>query len=117
MTRPMTAVRPAILLAALLLAAPAMAGSIEVAPGATARIDVGDRSGHTTLVLTNRGTAATAVELGAPLNRAVELPPGGRVEIYERMSGGGLGSTLSLTNRGPAPVRAVSRYAETLRLP
>jgi hypothetical protein len=106
----------AIAFAALLVAAPAQAGSHEVPPGATARIDVADRNSYTTVTVINGGTAAGSLQLPAG-GSTVTVPANGRVELYDRYGSGGGGNTVAVTNTGSVPLRVITRYAARVQLP
>lgn len=95
--------------AVCLIAAVAVAGSVDVVPGKRAVIDVGDRDSYTTLTITNRGTGPGRLEFVD--GRFVDVPAGASTEIYERLGRGGRGSAyLTILNTGAAPLRVASRY-------
>lgn len=102
----------------LAAAPPAQAGMIQVEPGASSQIDVGDRSNYTTITVSNAGSVAGRLEFGAPVNQTVEVPAGGKVELYGAYGRGPLGnSSVAVKNSGSVPLRVLSRYQETIRLP
>ncbi|WP_374301390.1 hypothetical protein [Ferrovibrio sp.] len=97
---------------------PAQAGMVQVEPGAASQIDVGDRSNYTTITISNAGAVAGRLELGAPVNQTIEVPAGGKVELYGAYGRGPVsGSYVSLKNSGNVPLHVLSRYQETVRLP
>lgn len=100
---------------ALAVAFPARAGMIEIAPGATGQIDVADRGSYTTITISNSGAAAGRLELGTPPGEVVEVPAGGKVELYGAY--GQAGSYVALKNTGSVPLRVLTRYQERVRLP
>lgn len=105
----------AILTLTLALAQPARAGMIEVAPGASGQIDVADRGSYTTITISNSGTAAGRLELGTSPAQIVEVPAGGKVELYGAY--GQSGSYVAVKNSGSVPLRVLTRYQERPRLP
>lgn len=100
---------------ALAVALPARAGMIEIAPGATGQIDVADRGSYTTMTISNSGTMAGRLELGPPASQVVDVPAGGKVELYGAY--GQAGSYLAVKNTGSVPLRILTRYQERVRLP
>jgi hypothetical protein len=102
-----------------LLFAPAVrAGMIEVAPGATRQIDVGDRYNYTTITITNAGAAAGRLEFGTPVDQAVDVPDSGSIELYGRYGRSPTGGNyVTVKNSGSVPLRILSRYQETVRSP
>lgn len=100
---------------ALTVAQPARAGMIEIAPGATGQIDVADRGSYTTITISNSGTTAGRLELGMPPGQIVEVPAGGKVELYGAY--GQSGSYVAVKNSGSVPLRVLTRYQERIRLP
>ena len=109
-----------VLLLALGLAAtpPAQAGMIQVEAGASGQIDVGDRNNYTTITITNTGSVAGRLEFGAPVNQVIDVPAGGKAELYgpygRSSSGPGY---VTVRNSGGVPLRVLSRYQESPRLP
>jgi hypothetical protein len=106
----------AITFAGFLVAAPAQAGSHDVPPGATTRIDVADRSGYTTITVLNTGNAAGSLQLPAG-GSTVTVPANGRVELYDRYDSGGAGNYVPVTNTGGVPLRVITRYTARVQLP
>lgn len=113
----MTVSHPAFAFAAVfalsfaLAGAPALAGSIVVAPGATGQIDVGDRYSYTTINITNEGGVAGKIEIGGKTH---EVPAGGKIEIYDRYGRSTIGGTyIYVTNTGTVPLHLISRYQMT----
>lgn len=119
MRKPVSGLAAALMLAAGLMAAlPAQAGMIQVEPGATGQIDVGDRSNYTTIIISNAGNAAGRLELGAPVDQVIEVPAGGRVELYGTYGHSAAGSNyVAVKNSGSVALRLLSRYQETFRRP
>lgn len=113
----MTVSRPAFIAAVALslsfalAGAPAQAGSIVVAPGATGQIDVGDRYSYTTIDITNQGATAGKIEIAGKTH---EVPAGGKIEVYDRFGRGTVGGTyIYVTNTGTTPLHLISRYQMT----
>lgn len=104
--------RAAAALAITVLAGAAQAGSFDIAPGATAQVDVGDRYNYTTLSIINQGAAAGRLQLTD--GRSVDVAGNGKAEVYDRLgrsrSGG---SYVSVTNTGAVPLRVISSYQWT----
>ena len=110
-SRPVFAAAVALALSSALVHAPALAGSIVVAPGATGQIDVGDRYSYTTIDITNDGTTAGKIEIGGKTH---DVPAGGKIEIYDRYGRSTIGGTyIYVTNTGAAPLHLISRYQMT----
>jgi hypothetical protein len=104
-------------LAAFVLAAPAQAGSLTLAPGATGQIDVGDRYGYTAITVIN--AAGTAGSLQIPAGGAsIAVPANGRTELYDRYGRGASGAAyVTVTNTGSVPLQLISRYQATYPAP
>lgn len=105
----------AILVLGLAVAPPARAGMVEITPGASVQIDVADRGSYTTITISNAGAAAGRLELGTPPGQIVEVPAGGKVELYGAYGQGG--SYVVVKNSGGVPLRVLTRYQERTRLP
>lgn len=107
---------PALALAAMLAAmaaGPAQAGMTLLDPGAAGSIDTGERSNYTAVTISNLGDQPGRLELGAPANSVIEIPPSGTVELnasYGR-------AAVQAINRGPTRLRILTRYQETFRAP
>lgn len=97
---------------AVALAASAQAGSYTVAPGATAQIDVADRSGYTTITVINSGSTAGSLQLPAG-GATVAVPANGKTEFYDRYGR----AYIAVTNTGSVPLQVISRYQVTIQLP
>lgn len=107
------AVLPALALVFMLSSAPSLAGGYRLEPGAATRIDTGERQTYTTITITNRDPVPGRLALDAPIDRSVEVPAGGEVELYGVYSTG----TVGVTNTGPSRLEVVTRYLERPRLP
>ncbi|MEK9970743.1 MAG: hypothetical protein VW600_16505 [Ferrovibrio sp.] len=115
--RAATIITAALALAATAVPAPAQAGSYLVAPGATARIDVADRNGYTTITVLNRSAAPGRLQLPAG-GAEVAVPANGKAEAYDRYSRSPAGSAyISVTNTGDVPLQVISQYTVTVQLP
>jgi hypothetical protein len=102
---------------ALFAAVPAQAGSYDILPGATARIDVADRSGYTTITVINGSNIAGRLQVPAG-DAVVTVPANGRTELYDRYNGGPVGNSyMAVTNTGSVPLRVITRYAIRQPLP
>ena len=100
-------------LAALLATSSALAGGFRLEPGAATRIDTGERQAYTTITISNPDAVAGRLALEAPLNQVIDIPAGGRAELY-----GAYGrSTIAVTNTGGSRLEIVTRYQETWRAP
>ncbi|WP_341899209.1 hypothetical protein [Ferrovibrio terrae] len=99
------------------LAAAAQAGTITVAPGATAKLDVGDRYGYTTITVVNASGSAGSLQLPAG-SSAITVPAGGKVELYDRYGRGASGAAyVDVTNSGSVPLTLTSRYQTSYPAP
>lgn len=97
----------------LLIAVPAMAGGFRLEPGAATRIDTGERQHYTTITITNPDAVPGRLALEAPINRIIEVPARGEVELY-----GAYGTrAIAVTNTGSSRLQILTRYMETPRLP
>ena len=91
----------------------AMAGGFRLESGAAAQIDTGERQHYTTITITNPDARPGRLALDAPVNRVVDVPARGSVELY-----GAYGRrTVSVTNTGSSRLEIVTRYMETPRWP
>lgn len=99
------------------LAAAAQAGTITVAPGATAKLDVGDRYGYTSITVVNASSSAGSLQLPAG-SSAMTVPAGGKIELYDRYGRGASGAAyVSVTNSGSVPLTLTSRYQTSYPAP
>lgn len=98
-------------------AAPAQAGGFLVQPGATTNVDVAERNGYTTIVVTNSSSAAGSLQIPAG-GATVAVPANGKIELYDRYSSGPTGNAVvAVTNTGSVPLRVVSQYSVRIPLP
>lgn len=97
---------------ALTLPDAATAGQFSVAPGATVTIDTGERGNYTTIMISNAGAEPGQIRFAA-LDRVINVPAGGKAEVYEAF---GRAST-NVTNTGPVPLIVETWYMETFHGP
>lgn len=109
-----------IAMAALLLAVaiagsaqPAAAGAYQIEPGATLRVDTGERQSYTTITITNPEASPGRLSFDAPVGQTVDVPANGRIELYGQYGR----PSVSVTNTGPVRLRVLTRYMEVPRLP
>ncbi len=97
---------------ALVGAMPAQAGNYTLAPGATTRIDVADRSGFTTITILNGSASPGSLQIPAG-GATVAVPANGKAELYERYGR----ASILVTNTGSVPLQVNSRYTVAIPLP
>jgi hypothetical protein len=90
----------------------AAAGQFSLAPGATTTIDTGERGNYTTVTIRNAGAEAGRLRF-AGSGRVVDVPAGGKADIYEAFGRAG----TSVSNTGPVPLIVQTRYMETFHGP
>lgn len=96
-------------LALTVIAGTAQAGSFDIAPGATAQVDVGDRYNYTTVDIVNRGAAAGRLQFAN--GASVDVPAGGKAQVYDRLGRGARGASyVTVTNAGTTPLRVITSY-------